>query len=296
MSDKSHISLAPFVSRNEQEAVQLAADHIARALGQAAAVPWTCDCIFSPDMETLQQRSDSAVIVASLLPELEKISEPWPQVERRLRAVYVALCERGDPVFICTILRHVGQDEEPETADALMTRIRRLNLLAAEISRETGAFVIDLDRVLADIGARRLQTDYRLAGKSAAKMSGYFIAVTVIANALDAFVSFEIQDAAGAILASSRPAIADPDSGKDQVSLWQNRLSVGQGRRKQIISPVIYTVQDNYAGWLVRQVLRGAIGPAEAFRRLIEAVRRRGVWESAGMLVSGLTRQIQRKK
>jgi len=296
MSDKSHISIAASVSKDEQTAVQLAAGHIARALSQAAVVPWTCDCVFSPDAGTLPPRSDSTIVVTSLLPELGKLDEPWPQVEQRLRKTYVALSERGDPVFICTILRHVGPDEAPETTDALMIRIRRLNLLAAEISREMGAYVIDLDRVLADIGARRLQTDYRLTGKSAAEMSGHFIAVTVIANALDAFVSFEIQDAAGALLASSRPAIAGPASELEQVSVWQNRLAVGKGRRKQIISPVIYTVQDNYAGWLVGQVLRGAIGPGEAFRRLVEAIRRRGVRESAGMLVSGLTRQIQRKK
>jgi hypothetical protein len=296
MSDKSRISLAAYVSRNEREAVELAAGHIARALGQASAATWTCDCIFCPDLETLHQRSDSAIIVTSLLPELENISLPWPQIDQRLRAAYIALCEPGKPVFICTILRHVGQDEAPETTDALMIRIRRLNLLAAEISRETGAFVIDLDRVLADIGSRRLQTNYRLEGKATAEIYGQFIAETVIANALDAYASFEIQDAAVALLAASRTMITTSLTGLEQSSLRQNRVSVGQGRRKQIITPVTHTVDDNHAEWLVRQVLRGTIAPAEAFRRLVGAIRRRGVRESAQLLVSGLTRQIQRKK
>ncbi len=296
MSDKSHISLAAYVSRNECEAVQLAGRHIAQALGQATATPWTCDCVFCPDWNELHERSDSAIIVTSLVLELETILEPWPQVERRLRAAYADLCEAGKPVFICTILRHIGQDGVVETPDALMLRIRRLNLLAAEISRETGAFVIDLDRVLADIGARRLRTDYRLEGKSTTEISGHFIAETLIANALDDFVPFEIQDSAGALLVLSRPKIAAAPSRTEQGSLRQNRISVGQGRRRQIIDPVTYTTEDNYAGWLVRQVLRGTIVPADALRRLINAIRRRGFRKSTQLLVSGLTRQRRQKK
>jgi hypothetical protein len=295
MTEKSHISIAGFVSEGERAAVQLAASHIEQALSQAADVPWTCDCVFSPDMETLRRRSDAAIIVTSLLPELGTIEESWPRAEQRLRTAYAALCERGATVFICTILRHVGRDEEPEAAEALRIRIRRLNLLAAEISREMGAYVIDLDRILADIGARRLQTDYRLAGNAAADMAGHFIALTLINNAFDSFVSFEVQDAAEAILTSCRPAIAEPESGKPEVTLRKDLVSLGKGRRKQIVSPVQYTVQKNYSVWLVRQVLRGAIGPAEALQRLVQAVRRRGVRESAGLLAAGLSKQKRKK-
>jgi len=296
MSEKSHISIAAFVTENERAAVQLAADHIARALGHAADVRWTCDCIFSPGMETLQRGSDAAIIVTSFLPELGKVEESWPQAEQRLRTAYTALGERGAPVFICTILRHVGRDVEPETAAALRIRIRRLNLLAAELSRATGAYVIDLDRVLADIGARRLQTDYRLAGNAVADRVGHFIALTLVSNALDAFVSFEVQDAARAILTSCQPPIAGLDSAKPENTLWKGLLPIGRGRRKQIVSPVMYTVQENYAGWLVRQVLRGTIGPGEAFHRLVQAIRRRGIWETAVLFASGLSRQVNRKK
>jgi len=296
MTEKSHIPIAALVSEEERAAVQLAAAHLARALSQAAAVPWTCDCVFRPDIEALRPGGDAAIIVTSFLPELEKIEEPWPQAEQRLRAAYTALGERGIPVFICTILRHVGHDEKQEAAAALLLRIRRLNFLAAEISREMGTYVIDLDRVLADIGARRLQTDYRLAGNAAAEMAGHFIALTLVSNGFDALVSFEIQDAARVILASSRPTIAEPNNAKPVVTLRKDLMTLGQGRRKQTVSPVAYTVQENYSGWLVRQVLRGMIGPSEAFRRLIQAVRRRGVRESAALLASGLSKQINRKK
>jgi hypothetical protein len=296
MTGKAHISIAAFVSENEQAAVRLAADHIARALSQAADAPWTCDCVFAPKMETLPRHSEASITIASLLPELQAIEEPWPEAEKRLRTTCATLCKGGAPVFLCTILRHVGRDAEPDAANALMIRIRRLNLLAAEISRETGAYVIDLDRILADIGARRLQTDYRLAGDAAAEMAGHFIALTLVENALDAFVPFEIQDAAREILTSCRPAIATPDSAKPQVTLRKNIMAIGQGRRKQIVSTVSYAVEDNYAGWLVRQVLRGAIGPGEAFQRLVQAVRRRGVRGSFALLAAGLSRQLTRKK
>ena len=295
MTRKPHISIAAFVSEGERAAVQLATRHLARALSQAADIPWTCDSVFSPDMETLRQGGDAAIIVTSFLPELGEIEEPWPRAEQRLRTAYAALGQRGVPVFICTILRHVVVDEGPDAAAALRIRIRRLNLLAAKISHESGAYVIDLDRVLADIGARRLQTDYRLAGNAAAEMAGHFIALTLINNGLDAFVSFEVQDAAKAILTASQPAIARSDSDKPVVTIWKPRLSLGQKRRKQIVTPVRYP-EENYVGWLVQQVLRGRIGPAEVFQGLVQTVRRRGVRETAVLFVSGLSKQINRKK
>jgi hypothetical protein len=247
-------------------------------------------------METLRENGDAAIMVTSFLPELGEIKEPWPRTEQRLRTAYTALCQRGAPVFICTVLRHVGGDEEPDAAAALRIRIRRLNLLAAEISHEAGAYVIDLDRVLADIGARRLQTDYRLAGNTAVEMAGHFIALTLIDNAFDAVVPFEVQDAAKSILTSCRPEIAVTDNARPEVTLWKNLVSLGQGRRKQIVSPVSYTVQENYTVGLIHQVQRGEIKPAEALHKLFQTVRERGVRGSAIFLASGLSRQINLKK
>jgi hypothetical protein len=295
MSGKSHISIAAFVSENEQAAIQRAADHIAQALSQAAGAPWTCDCVFSPDLESLRQNKDATIIVHSFLPELEAINDPWPQTDQRLRADYAKLCERGIPVFICTILRHINRDEEPETLEARKLRLRRLNLLAAEISHATGAYVIDLDRMLADIGARRLQTDYRLAGTTAANMAGHFIALTLVRNALDAIVSYEIQDGAAEFLTASRPAIPEVDRVRPAVTVSKNLTAVGRGRRKQIVSHVVHSVEENNVGWLIRQVRQGEIGPAEAFQRLAQAVRRRGIRESVGLIKAGLLKQITRK-
>jgi hypothetical protein len=295
MTVQNHLSIAGFVTEDERGAVRAACRHVAQSLSQAAETAWTCDAAFVSDLEALGAESGAAILVSSLLPELEKIGEPWTAVEQRLRQAYAALAERGIPVFVCTVLRHVDPGVGAE-AGALRLRIRRLNLLAAEISRESGIFVIDLDRVLADIGARRLQTDYRLAGSAAAEMAGHFMAVTMVTNGIDALVPFEIQDAARAVLLANRPGIAGVDSTQPQITIKKALLSLGQGRRKQIVAPVGYTEDENYAGWLVRQVLRGAIGPGEALRRLFQAVRRRGVRGSATLLATGLSRQINRKK
>jgi hypothetical protein len=293
MSETSHISIAAFVSENERTAVQLAAGQIAQALSQAAKTPWTCDPIFVPDMEALQKENDAAIFMTSLVPELRKGEEPWPVVEKRLRKAYAALCERGNPVFICTILRHVDGRAD---ADGLRIHIRRLNLLAAEISRETGAYVIDIDRVLANAGARWLQTDYRLGGNAAVEIAGHFIALTLINNAFDALVSFEIQDGAREILAANRPETAKADTTKVPVTIKQDLRSMGQGRRKQTVLPVVYTDREVYAGWFLRQVLRGRIGPAEVIHRMREVVRLHGVRESAVLVASLLFRQLQRRK
>jgi hypothetical protein len=293
MTGKSHLSIVASVAESERAAMNLAAGHLAQSLSQAAGVPWTCVCTFN--LPGPPATGDTAIIVTSFLPELEKIAEPWPQTEQRLRAAYTALAAGGIPVFICTVLRHVGPDIETEFADALLIRIRRLNLLAAEISRETCVFVIDLDRVLADIGARRLQTDHRLTGDAAAT-AGHFIALTLITNGLDAVAPFELQDAARALLAASPPAIAELDGAKPGITLRKGLMAMGQGKRKQIVSPVLHTVEENYIGWLTRQILQGRIGPREALQRFISAVRRRGVRESAALLASGLSKQISRKK
>lgn len=295
MKRKSQISIEAFVSEDEREAVQLAADFLARSLSQAAGVPWTCTCGFSTDVETLRQAGNAAIVVTSFLPELGNVDEPWPQAELRLRTAYAALRTSGIAVFICTILRHVGHGEEPKTV-ALRVRIRRLNLLAAEISRETGAYVIDVDRVLANIGARHLQTDYRLKGSAATGVTGHLIALALLNNACDSYVSIEIQESAKSILDSSRPAITRSGCGNAELAVERHLPSIGKGRRKQVFSPAIDVDGGNPVRSILRQIAQGAIGPSEAIRKLGFAVRRRGVRQSAVLIATALSKQHIRKK
>ena len=286
-----HLKLAAVVSDGERPALEIAAAHLARVLSQASGDTWICECDFLPNMASLLGMEKVNVKVASLLPEVSRAVEPWMEVELRLHEACAELVKGNVPVFVSTVLRHVAEDEDPKLADERRIRIRRLNLLAAEISRRTGAYVIDIDRALAHIGARSLATDYRLNGEVAAEAAGYVIASTLLTNALDAHVSVEVQDAALTSLTESRQEIGQSGS-----ALKKNVLALGKGRRKQIVSPVISPIQENHAGWLVRQVLRGEITPGNALHRLGQAVRRRGVRESAGLLASGISRQFIRKK
>ena len=296
MTGKTYLSISAFVSENERKAVKVAAERIAQALSQAASAPWTCDWTFQAELESPPKKGEASIMVTSLLPELERIKEPWTQTEKRLRAAYGKIAERGLPVFICTILRRVGNDVDSVTADALMVRIRRLNLLAAEISHETGASVIDLDRVLADIGARRLQTDHRLGGEIAAEMAGHTIAMTLTENALDAFIPYETQDAVREILARNRPVIPADGGSRDDLTIKKGFRSMGLGRRKQVVLPVVYTDRQLYVGRFLQQVVRGKVGPGEMWETLTQAVRHHGLGGTIVLLASSLSKQIPRKK
>jgi hypothetical protein len=295
MTDTASISIAAFVSDGERAAVQIAATQLAQSLSKAADTPWTCDAVFSTDIEALQKNSEAKIVVTSFLPELAKIDEPWAEVEKRLQAAYATLSESGASVFICTVLRHVRRDLEPEKAEALMIRIRRLNLLAAEISRESGAFVIDLDRILADIGARRLQTDYQLAGTYAAEVAGHAIALTIADNALDVFVPFEVQDAAAGIIAANEPTLPAAGNAKHEVTLKKEVRATGEGRRKQVVMPVVFNDRQVYAKWYLEQVMKGKVSPLQLMQRLGQAVRQHGVIGSASLITTTLSKQLRKK-
>jgi hypothetical protein len=270
----------------ERAAVDGACGNIVRALGEASGTPWKCDCRFVAGHADLQNAHVGSILVTSLVLEVDT-PEPWTDVEQRLRGIYTGLCARRDPVFICTVLRHTGVTEPHGSRRRI--RIRRLNLLAAEISREHGAFVIDIDRQLADVGARRLATDYRLQGAAAADIAGNAIAMEIILNGLDNLASVDVQDRARVVLAEYKSAVALPEIRPN------NLMSMGQGRRKQIVTTIIDTDQEAHVGWLIQQVLRRQITPLEASNKLLQAVRRRGAKESLAVLASGVVRLIGKR-
>jgi hypothetical protein len=295
MTEPSRLSIVALVSDCERPAVDLGAAHIARAMSEAAGAPWAIDVSYASGWEELRRSTGARIILTSLLRELGASGETWPQAAQRLRTDYGALAEGGVPIFVCTILRHVARTEEPVSDSALRLHIRRLNLLATEISRESRAYVIDIDRVLADIGARSLQTDHRLVGPSAVEFAAHYMAVTLIGNAFDDVVSYEIQDSAKAVLAACRPTIARLDAKKAAVTLSIPLRAVGMGRQQQVVVPALSTVPRD-SGTLIGQVLRGSIKPGAAYRRLVKAVRSHGVRKSAALIAIGLSKQFKRKR
>jgi hypothetical protein len=278
------ISIVAMVSTGERAALEAARGQIAHALSEVSGTPWKCDCHFVVHPTDLENAAAGTILVTSLVSEVDS-DEPWPDAEARLRGVYVRLCERGDPVFICTVLRHVESDDL-DVALRRVIRIRRLNLLAAEISRQSGAFVIDIDRALADVGAQRLATDYRLQGAVAPNVAAKAVARDIIVNGLDAFASFDVQNGARSILARHQPTDLPSEIRP------QNLILLVQGRRKQLAAIVTDTEQRR-VGWLIRQMLKRQIGPMEALDRLIGAVRRNGAKESFATVALEVIRLIR---
>lgn len=293
MTPTTHLSIAARVSEGEEASLRLAGERLARVLRETSAAAWSCESVFVRDLAMLE-RSDAAIAVISFFSELENRGEPWSSLESRLRTACAALTQGDRPVFLCTILRHVGREEEGQRAAELRIRIRQLNLLVAGISRETGAYVIDLDRALADVGARKLQTDYRLGGPAAA-LAAHTMALTLINNLPGERVPFELQDAVRAALLAHPPSV-DNEGAKAEVTFRKHLLSMVHEGRKVTVAPVVYSVQENHADWLIRQVLRGTIRPADALRRLGQAVQRNGLRESLRRLGSAVSRQIIRQK
>jgi hypothetical protein len=274
----------------EQAIAARACEMLRDALKVASGEDWATEISVAPNAAALLDHpSDGAITLASLIPELDALETQWPEAEATLRATYETFSAAGDPVFICTMLRHVPPTEED--AQPRLLRLRRLNLLAAELSREFGCFVIDLDRILADLGGRQLQTDYRLGGDVVVDHAANSIAICVAANALDAVASFEVQDAARAYLEANKPATSLATDIK-----LSDVVAMGQGRRRQMAATVTDTVQENHVGWLVRQALNGRIGPTEALHRLNQAIRNRGAKESIVLLAQGISRIFRQRQ
>jgi hypothetical protein len=288
------IILQAVVNDSEQPAVRLAAERLASSLTTAAGHPVIVRCTFVASHDALNRSVGDPLVITSLLPEVANYEEPWPEVERRLRATYQALSGDSAVIFVCTVLRHVARSENADQAKLKLIRIRRLNLLAAELSRETGAYVIDLDRSLADIGASKIQTDYRLNGQYAAEAAAKFIALAVLSAGLDAHISFEIQDAAKSIVAASQlnlivPAFATPDI------IPSNVLKLGAGRRKQVVATVVDTDKDNHAGWLIHLLVTRQFGIGDALTKLKQSVARRGLRASAAMVVAAIGQALRNR-
>jgi len=107
---------------------------------------------------------------------LDGALEPIDRVDARLRDELGRLTARQTAVYICTIFRACEDDA------ARLERIRRLNLLAADLSHDLDIGVIDFDRQFADIGARTLETSYRLEGGGAREIAAYTVVKTLLAS------------------------------------------------------------------------------------------------------------------
>ena len=131
-----------------------------------------------------------ATLVGLSLLSILETGQEFPEIESAL----ANCCAKVTPdrvTFVSTILRHF-----PDSPPAGMTRLRRLNLLATQLSQRFGVFVIDIDRALAHRGALALETDARLTGTRGQEAAARVIAHAMLAYGLSGVVNDETLDLA----------------------------------------------------------------------------------------------------
>ncbi len=156
--------IAGAVTGNEESALMLAVEQMRQLFVRAGQTEWKIEC-------ELQTDRKPAVYIASLLTQLDT-DEPIDRLQSRLRSELANL----NAVYLCTVFR--GCEDDPSKLE----RIRRLNLLAIDLSHDLDIGVIDFDRQFADIGARPLETSYRLEGRAAREIAAYVIVKTLFAT------------------------------------------------------------------------------------------------------------------
>ncbi len=287
MTATSPIVIQAVADRSEGAAIAAGAGLLETVLRETAACQTSVTCRLFRSVDDIDPAEPPNILITSLLAEAERFDEPWPQAESRLRARYARLSEQPcGQIYVCTVFRHVPGDAHES---ARRIRIRRLNHLAAELSHETGAFVIDLDRAFADVGASTLGADYRLGGDLALKFAAAHIALTLVKTGVDEQVAFDAQEAAQTELmrriamstGSTRPMAVGPATQPHKV-----------GRHTQSVERV--AMSDKQAAVYVRQALTGQIPVRDAVVRVARAVSRRGLGYSARMILVGLRQAIRR--
>jgi hypothetical protein len=199
MSSPGPIHIEAVVDDAEHPALVAAAEQLGECLNAASENRHEVRLHFSPSLEAIAVREPATVVIASLLPEVAR-DEPMSSIEARWRTQLSSLpASPALSVFLCTVFRHVPRDapqQHPDGRAATTERIRRLNLLAAELSHDTGAGIVDIDRAFAHLGARALKTDYRLSGAVAAEVAAHTIVRSMLSVGLDDAVAPEVQERA----------------------------------------------------------------------------------------------------
>lgn len=194
MSDSRSIVIDVAVADSERPAIAAMTEQLAECLGAVSGQPWNVEARLRDGVEAIDPAGGATVAVASLLPELARAGESCDAMQARWRALLDALARHGVPAVICTIFRHVARprDGSPDKAAETIERIRRLDLVAAELSHDTGASVADVDRALAHMGARQLSTDHRLGGPLAAEAAAWTIVAALLDGPLDQVVDPDV--------------------------------------------------------------------------------------------------------
>ncbi len=194
MTSPAPIRIEAEVDPCEHPAVLAGAQQLAQALNAATGADWPIQLRYWDPGAAPATSEPGSVIVLSLLPDVDR-REPFAETEARWRARLALLAEGTAPALICTVFRALADRWAPGGQQRI-ERIRRLDRMAADLSHDHGATIVDIDRAFAHIGGRVLKTDYRLNGRLAAEVAGHALVLCILSLALDEVVSAEVQDRA----------------------------------------------------------------------------------------------------
>ena len=194
------ISIEALVDPVERPGLIAAAEQLSACLGAAAGGgDWPMRLHFREPGGEVPVEAPPTLIVTSLLPEVSR-AEPIAETDARWRAYLERLKATGAPVFVCTVFRRLTDRPSAGTPSPVLERIRRLNHMVVDLSHGLDVGVIDLDRVMAHIGGRVLNTDYRLPGVLAAEVAGHTAAWAILSYGLDDAVDPTLQEKAKEVL------------------------------------------------------------------------------------------------
>jgi hypothetical protein len=195
MAEAIPILIDAVASAAERPIFVAAVAQLRDCLGQSGIdATWEIEVRPRLSLTAVQRRPAPTAIIVSLLSETARLDEPVADTEARWRAELAALDPDAVPVtFLCTIFRAVRNaraDRSEPMALSVLERIRRLNLMIINLSHDLGVNVIDLDRVLAHVGAVELGSGYRMSGALAEEVAAYAVVSALVTNALDTLVPY----------------------------------------------------------------------------------------------------------
>jgi DNA-binding transcriptional MerR regulator len=196
----TNITLCLSVSPQELDAAKIAAQHLVhhmRRLNQPIKVNAK---ILKSDPLALTDTTPLAIL--SMHASLDQTSGSIQHLRQRWADQIKALQNDGMACVICNLFRHV-QERKPGQSHALSERILELNLLAIDLSQQTGASLADIDRALSQYGGQPLQADYQLNSPLAVQLAGHTLARTLLLDTLQDTLNMDVLDQAARLMGST---------------------------------------------------------------------------------------------
>ncbi|APB98232.1 hypothetical protein A4F89_02200 [Polynucleobacter asymbioticus] len=127
---------------------------------------------------------NKSYVIYSLLHYLEQPNVEISLIEKRLTKLCTQTieCHNGLPYFI-TIFQYLDRlnlQDDLWQRNAIIRRIREINLIALRLSQSNMCGIIDLDSLFTRIGGQNVRTDYTLKGVTAHQIAADFVSTVLI--------------------------------------------------------------------------------------------------------------------